>query len=142
MCVCVWGAQVKQHDTVGLYQRALTLPCVLTCLRFYLSPVALPTCPSSFKFPSSSFSFVFFYYEEALSLFRGRLGVPQRVPSKPPFPPRHKVSCILKHSIVSTATTASCSLEEPYERSLSVCLLYVCISLCGCFSAYMCKGIC
>lgn len=41
--------------------------------------------------------------EEVQAQFRGRLGVPLRVPSKAPFPPRHKVSCILKHYIVSTA---------------------------------------
>lgn len=108
-----------------LYQSALRLPLVPTCLHFYLSLVTPPTHPSSFNFPSSSFSFLFFYYEEVLTLFRGRLGVPQRVPSKLSFPPRHKVSCILKYPIVSTATTALCSLEELCECSLYVSCMYV-----------------
>lgn len=58
-------------------------------------------------------------------LFRGRLGVLQRVPSKLPFPPRHKVSCILKHPTVSTAPTASYSLKELCECSLDFSCMYV-----------------
>lgn len=116
MCVSTgettWRAYTKVHWS-----------CPCPDLSAFLSFSRRPSCPSSFNFPSSSFSFLsFFYYEEVLTLFRGRLGVPQRVPSKLSFPPRHKVSCILKHPIVSTA---SCSLEELCECSLYVSCMYV-----------------
>lgn len=142
LIACVYvctGAFVCVHQwtsTIGSDQ-SVWLPSVLTCLHFYLSPVSLPTCPSSFHFPLS-LPRSFFYDEEVLTLFGGRLGVPRWVPSKLPFPPRHKVSCILKHPIVSAATTAPCSLVW----MLAVCLLYVCISVCGCVPAYVSKCIC
>lgn len=119
VCVCVH----QWTNTIGSDQ-STWLPSVLTCLHFYLSPVSLPTCPSSFHFPLS-LPRSFFYDEEVLTLFRGRLGVPRRVPSKLPFPPWHKVSCILKHPIVSAATTAPCSPEELSECSLCVSCMYV-----------------
>lgn len=133
VCVHWW------NNMIGLDQSVLWLPSILTCLHFYLSPVSLPTCPSSFHSPLS-LRCSFFYDEEVLTLFRGRLGVPLRVPSKLPFPPRHKVSCILKHPIVSAATTAPGSLEELGECSLYVCCMYAFHSV-G-VSAYMCKCIC
>lgn len=90
------------------------------CISIFLqSPFQL--APLAFIFPLS-LPRSFFYDEEVLTLFRGRLGVPRRVPSKLPFPPRHKVSCILKHPIVSAATTAP---EELCECSLCVSCMYV-----------------
>lgn len=92
-------------------------------------PSNLPPSPLSLSFPpppAPSLCMVLSGSdEEVQAQFRGRLGVPQRVPSKAPFPPRHKVSCILKHTIVSARCSCTpLSKEQPCVRLLCVCCMY------------------
>lgn len=122
MCVvCVYWC----NNMIGLYQSALRLPPVLTCLHFYISPVSLRTCPSSCNFPSSSFSFLFFYYEEVLTLYSGRGWVSlSGFLQSSLFHPGIKFPAYLTTPLC-TATTASSSQEELCECSRCVSCMYV-----------------
>lgn len=120
VCVCVWSftfislAKSNCAKAQGLGRGTLLLPPLLPFLPLFLhkspfqltvqsfSSLSFISSPSPSPSPNS--------LRDSPSSWWGRtgsvqeeVGCPSANSFKAPFPPRHKVSCILKHSIVSAA---------------------------------------
>lgn len=94
----------------------------------------LPSSPFYLSFPPLSLSLSFWWGGKGS--VQGEVECPSAGSFKAPFPPRQKVSCILKHSIVSAVTLAWCSQEE--QR---VCLLCMYVFQSGCVFLPTCVNV-